>query len=393
MRFAPPRPLWLPVFALLAAQCRAPDAAPDLVTTASPAPTAEAMQPLQAPVGSEALAAEFAKTPGVGQIGGPRPGLNPEQLAAFVRGRVQFRDGPGLAGGLGPRYVQKACGQCHKGPELGGEGDMKSALTVFVPPGKLEVQILQEKAIEGFAPEPAPPGALVSKVRAPMLFGVGAIDSIPPDVIAAGADPSDRDGDGVRGRANERNGKLSRWGMKAHNLELRRFVINSLYLDLGLTFPEFEGMDRDQDAVPDPEANDALIESYVAFVGNLAPPPRGRVTDQVKAGAVVFERVGCAACHKPDLGPVRGIYSNLLLHDMGADNADGITDGAATPRDWRTPPLWGLRLRKAFFHDHRAKDFDHAIRLHRGESDGSRQRVEALDPGQRRALMAFLASL
>lgn len=393
MRFAHPWPSLLIALICFGAHCRGPDAAPDLVSAASQSPALQALLPLQAPPGTEALAAEFAKTPEVGQVGGPRPGLTADQLAAFVRGRVLFRDGPGLAGGLGPRYVQKACGECHKGPQLGGEGDMKVALTVFVPPGKPDVQILQEKAVAGFAPEPAPAGSVVSKVRAPMLFGVGAIDTIAADVIAAGADPTDRDGDGVHGRFNERSGKLSRWGMKAHNLELRRFVINSLYLDLGLTFPEFAGMDRDQDAVPDPEANEAVIADYVAFVGNLAPPPRGPVTEQVKAGAAVFDRIGCATCHKADLGPVRGIYSNLLLHDMGPDNADGITDGAATPRDWRTPPLWGLRLRKAFFHDHRAKDFDHAIRLHRGESDRSRRNAEALKPEQHAALMAFLASL
>ena len=382
----------LSAIALLAA-CEKSDAPTDLVTAASPPLPPAAVATLRAPTGAEALAAEFAQTPDEGAIGGPRRGLTPEQRVAFVRGRMAFRDGPGEAGGLGPRYVQKACGDCHAGPVLGGEGTMKSALTVAVPPGHQDVQIVQQKAIAGFVPEPAAAGSLISKVRAPMLFGVGAIDTIPPAAIAALADPGDRDGDGVRGRANERAGKLSRWGMKAHNLELRRFVINSMYLDLGLTFSEFPGMDKDADAVPDPEANEAMIESYVAFIGNLAPPPRGRITKKVIAGATVFADVGCAVCHKPDLGPVEGIYSNLLVHDMGPDNADGIQDGVATGRDWRTTPLWGLRLRKAFFHDHRAKDLDAAIRLHRGESDRSRVKADALAPDKRAALMAFLASL
>ncbi len=380
---------------LAAAACDKPKSpAPDLVSGASPhLITADATRHLQVPPGAEALADEFAKAPDVGAIGGPRAGLTSAQLVAFVRGRVLFRDGPGIAGGLGPRYVQKSCGTCHVGPVMGGEGDMKSALTVAVPPGHEDVKIVQEKAIAGFAPEPPPAGSLLSKVRAPMLFGVGAIDTIAPEAIAALADPEDRDGDGVSGRVNERAGKLSRWGMKAHNLELRRFVINSLYFDLGLTFSEFEGMASDTDTVADPEANSALIDSYVAYIGNLAQPPRGAITEKAKTGAAVFDKVGCATCHKADLGPVRGIYSNLLLHDMGPDNADGIKDGVATGQEWRTTPLWGLRLRKAFFHDHRAKDLDHAIRLHRGESDRSRLAAEALDPGQHQALMAFLASL
>ena len=87
------------------------------------------------------------------------------------------------------------------------------------------------------------------------------------------------------------------------------------------------------------------------------------------AGEKMFYRLGCADCHAPTLGDVAGIYSDLLLHDMGEDLADpaganpgtggnsvrsfnvyygGSTDVfVAVPRkarrQVRTPPLWDCR--------------------------------------------------
>jgi CxxC motif-containing protein (DUF1111 family) len=48
------------------------------------------------------------------------------------------------------------------------------------------------------------------------------------------------------------------------------------------------------------------------------------------------------------------IYSDLLLHDMGRELADGIADGDANWREWKTPPLIGLRFMRTFLHDGRA---------------------------------------
>ena len=35
-------------------------------------------------------------------------------------------------------------------------------------------------------------------------------------------------------------------------------------------------------------------------------------------------------------------YSDLLLHDMGEDLADGVSMGVATGNEFRTAPLWGI---------------------------------------------------
>jgi CxxC motif-containing protein (DUF1111 family) len=82
----------------------------------------------------------------------------------------------------------------------------------------------------------------------------------------------------------------------------------------------------------------------------------------------------------------------LLLHDMGAGLAD-ICLGRATPSEFRTEPLWGLRFRFEFMHDGRAETIPSAIELHGGEATGARQRFDALSPDDRDVLLRFLGSL
>ena len=54
---------------------------------------------------------------------------------------------------------------------------------------------------------------------------------------------------------------------------------------------------------------------------------------------------------------------------MGVGLADGISQGQAGPRDFRTAPLWGLGQRIFFLHDGRTSDLLEAIQAH--QSDGS----------------------
>jgi len=66
------------------------------------------------------------------------------------------------------------------------------------------------------------------------------------------------------------------------------------------------------------------------------------------------------------------IYTDLLLHDMGAALADGLTDGGATSQQWRTAPLIGLRFAHSYLHDGRAHSVAEAIAAHDGEAHGTR---------------------
>jgi CxxC motif-containing protein (DUF1111 family) len=90
------------------------------------------------------------------------------------------------------------------------------------------------------------------------------------------------------------------------------------------------------------------------------------------------------------------IFSDLLVHDMGDALADGVTDGEAGPRDWRTAPLIGLRFSKTFLHDGRASSVTDAILQHAGarsEADESVRLFQALDPAARSALLDFVGAL
>jgi CxxC motif-containing protein (DUF1111 family) len=116
----------------------------------------------------------------------------------------------------------------------------------------------------------------------------------------------------------------------------------------------------------------------------------------VARGATVFRQTGCAACHTPSLpapGGEAGLYSDLLLHDMGPTLDDGVTQGQATGRDWRTTPLWGLGTRERFLHDGRARTVRAAVLAHGGEAAAAAGRFRALSEDDLGALLAFLASL
>jgi CxxC motif-containing protein (DUF1111 family) len=96
------------------------------------------------------------------------------------------------------------------------------------------------------------------------------------------------------------------------------------------------------------------------------------------------------------------LYSDLLLHDMGSGLADGIAQGQAGPREFRTAPLWGLGQRIYFLHDGRTRDLVTAIKAHSGAglSDGGASEADtvigqfdALPESEKQDVLNFLRSL
>ena len=91
------------------------------------------------------------------------------------------------------------------------------------------------------------------------------------------------------------------------------------------------------------------------------------------------------------LGDIDGIYSDLLLHDMGPALSDsGSYYGISEPdsskdgvkrQEWRTPPLWGFRDSGPYLHDGRAKNLEEAVALHGGEAAKSRKVLQARSRG------------
>lgn len=258
---------------------------------------------------------------------------------------------------------------------------------------------------------------------APPIIGVGLLEAIPEAVIVGAADPSDRDGDGVLGWPNwvtdaAGRRRLGRFGWKANQPDVLAQTAAAAHAEMGLTnglHPEPNCTTTQRECLAaatrtrQPELVDADLEAIVEFQQSVAVPRRRPLgTAGAAQGAGLFAQIGCAACHRPELavGDVPGLpllsgariqpFSDLLLHDMGEDLADGRPDHEASGRDWRTPPLWGLGLWPAggsLLHDGRARSAEEAILWHGGEGAAARRAFVGLTRDQRAALLAFLDTL
>jgi CxxC motif-containing protein (DUF1111 family) len=149
------------------------------------------------------------------------------------------------------------------------------------------------------------------------------------------------------------------------------------------------------------------VTRFTLFMRMLAPPARAAETPSIARGRAAFEAVGCALCHTPSL--VTGaattaalhrqtveLYSDLLVHRMGARLADGVTQGTAGPDEFRTAPLWGVGQRLFFLHDGRTSDLAQAIAAHAGpgsEASGVVERFDGLRETEKQELLEFLRSL
>ncbi len=149
------------------------------------------------------------------------------------------------------------------------------------------------------------------------------------------------------------------------------------------------------------EECDALM-AYVRSLPSpvVVEPTRRAGASPVEEGRRIFTGIGCAGCHSPDLGSVHGIYSDLLLHDMGEALSDpgvyygtGESPGSARSAEWRTPPLWGVRDSGPYLHDGRAQTLEEVVSQHGGQGTASARWFEALGLRERSDVKAFLNSL
>ena len=154
---------------------------------------------------------------------------------------------------------------------------------------------------------------------------------------------------------------------------------------------------RDDDGVPDPEMTpDQLFDLVSMAMLMAAPEVRTELTEEEVRGLQAFDAVGCGDCHTPRLDGPRGplpVYSDLLLHDMGEDLADGLVAGEATGSEFRTQPLWGLAAVGPYLHDGRATTIDEAIRWHGGEGAAAQAAYMDASASDKAALLRFLGTL
>lgn len=273
------------------------------------------------------------------------------------------------------------------------------------------------------------PVRLAPRAASP-VFGLGLLEAIPVSEILRNEDSSDRDGDGISGRANRilhpETGEtvVGRFGWKANQFDLRQQTAAAFVNDIGITSSihpqeDLTGLQRDSyealaiQVDEEPEVDDKTLNRVVRYLQTLAVPARRNIDDPaVLEGEKLFRSIGCASCHiekwttvaiDPSLPEVGGQiihpYTDLLLHDMGPGMADGRRDGEANGSEWRTPPLWGIGLTKAvnghtrFLHDGRARNLEEAILWHGGEAEAAKEAFRAAPQTSRRALINFLESL
>ncbi|HBK46292.1 MAG TPA: thiol oxidoreductase [Xanthomonadaceae bacterium] len=286
--------------------------------------------------------------------------------------------------------------------------------------------------------------------QAPQVIGMGLLEAIDETTILALADPDDSNGDGVRGVPNfsvdPETGlrHLGRFGWKAGKGSLRQQAGTAFLLDMGVTTPVYKAFAcqlnpastdcKNATAASSVSAAELdRLSNYLQLLGvpaqrslrsgytdGTVTPPEHQVDEaKVARGQELFAQAQCSACHVAQIRtggnhPLAELrnqtirpYTDLLLHDMGSEMADTLTEGEAAPNLWRTQPLWGLGSLKyvqkgtgqadpqsvRYLHDGRARTLTEAIAWHGGEAAGSRARFEAMARADRDAILAFLESL
>ena len=253
--------------------------------------------------------------------------------------------------------------------------------------------------------------ATLSRRNPPPLFGAGLIDAVPVEALRAAAAHRDPEFPEIQGRLNRlKDGRVGRFGWKSQTPSLKEFVESACAMELGLEVPTQHQAKAPLDFTEKENGLDLTqqeCDALTAFVASLPVPierePAGREErPEVKSGRELFTKVGCAACHLPKLASVAGIYSDLLLHDMGPDLSDSgsyygaiespAADGPKS-QEWRTPPLWGFRDSGPYLHDGRADTLEEAVALHGGQAGRSAKMYFELNHAERLEVQTFLNSL
>ncbi|EDM74282.1 hypothetical protein PPSIR1_02061 [Plesiocystis pacifica SIR-1] len=368
------------------------------------------------------------------------PSATEEQKATFERGLEVAVKRFDPDEGLGPKVNVSFCTSCHEKPVFGGSGpryrDFYLTGIELEDGSFLDLEHGGVLTSYGFHGAPLRPGVeegvnVSTHRNAIPFFGVGLLAEINEGSILANADEDDADGDGISGRPNWDRGFVGRFGRKSQTVSIEGFIRGPLNNHLGITsnplsqelkaqlpvpsanpdageeslegpgFRQAAAPDEplvDEDGIPDPELSEEDLFDLVSFAMLLAAPEAEPLEGNELGleGQGLFAQIGCDDCHTPTLEGPRGlipVYSDLLLHDMGEELADGIQVGVATASEFRTQPLWGIVAASPYLHDGRADTLDEAIRLHGGEGSKSRDAYEALEDGEREAVLEFLATL
>jgi len=283
------------------------------------------------------------------------------------------------------------------------------------------------------------------------LFGLGLIESIQDRTIMdkSAETQSLRSQFGISGIPNRsgNDGTITRFGWKAQNKSLAVFAGEAYNVEMGVTndvFPtrmdETPGCSQQVNEPNDVtriDTDDSRNQGFnnplhilpdwlqfAIFMRELAPPEPAPFSPSALRGQELFGSgihnpgIGCFLCHTPVMvtGPRNDtealqnvqahLFSDLLIHHMGAGLADNVTQGLAQGDMFRTTPLWGVGQRRFFMHDGRTDDLLVAIRAHAAdpatelksaypasEATAVINKFNALSPRDQEAILQFLRSL
>jgi hypothetical protein len=204
---------------------------------------------------------------------------------------------------------------------------------------------------------------------------------------------------------------------------------------------EFDDPDSDGKANEIPSS---LIDHLEFYLLNYFKPAIYQQTDSTHKGRRLFEQIGCAECHIPDLeinidrrvadvetvyDPVRGIFNNLFAtavplfeatddgsgfptlkrarlqpflvrhiftdfkrHDLGPNFHERNYDGTMRTQ-FLTTALWGVGGTSPYGHDGRSINLNEVILRHGGEAQAARDSFARLSIPNRSVLVDFLNSL
>jgi CxxC motif-containing protein (DUF1111 family) len=368
----------------------------------------------------------------------PIDGLTAEEEKTFLVGDELFDLPLREADGLGPLYTRSACGACHE-EGVRGPGSVQK-MSVVLPDGVMTSPD-QSKLTHGHSVHPllaagaktpikppADPSVRVTIRMGPPILGRGYLEAVSDsEILRVAAEQAGRS-DGIHGRVNHvvyasapnpdptfnnhQTGDMviGRFGLKARIATLDELTADAFQGDMGITSPlrplEFENPDGlTDDLKPGVDVTADSVNRRADYIRLTAIPRRRGLTD---AGRMLFDKARCSACHVATMktrsdypilllaGIDAPIFTDLLLHNMGDELSDGVIEGEAQSRDWRTAPLIGLRFNTTFLHDGRAHTIEEAILFHDGTGSEAAEAINifrALSPADHDALLTFVGAL
>ncbi|NQV25179.1 MAG: c-type cytochrome [Rhodopirellula sp.] len=353
--------------------------------------------------------------------------------------------------GLGPVFNANSCVACHLQGGTGGAGENKHNVRAFsVLPNRNDSNIyggvvhanatakhLLETDQQVQQHYPIIPGGVTvigncqvrledfnpvefEVINTPALFGAGLIDGISDwsirrnawgQSLSALGKEFQGNFDATMGKVRVLpDGRVGKFGWKAQFATIEEFVATACAVEVGLS-NSYRQQDQPGEFKADENAEydmtNRQLDSLTTFCLTLKRPelvmPRNsREHSAVVRGRQVFTEIGCAECHTPDLGGVKGLYSDLCLHRIADPDHNGYVRKPEVPlpssvpglTEWKTPPLWGVADSAPYLHDGSSPTLKDAIEKHGGDAKHTRKKFqEGIDKQDRKALIAFLKAL